>query len=97
MLLEWKGSKMATLHSIEEKLNEIVSETPRSPGLKLTVEFIVYDNGRVLMDGRPLTDQDKKEVVVPGGSVEAWNVAHEIFAMYMRLFAKRVRARIDGR
>ena len=88
---------MATLHSIEEKLNEIVSETPRSPGLKLTVEFIVYDNGRVLMDGRPLTDQDKKELVVPGGSVEAWNVAHEIFAMYMRLLAKRVRVRINSR
>jgi hypothetical protein len=34
---------MPTLHSIEETLNEIVSETPRSPGLKLNVEFIVYD------------------------------------------------------
>lgn len=85
---------MASVQSIEETLDKIVSETPRSPGLKLTVELTVYDNGMVSIDGRPLTDQ-ARDAMVPGGSVEAWNAAHEIWAMYLRLFARRVWDRIN--
>jgi hypothetical protein len=84
---------MATVKSIEETLNKIVTETPRAPGLKLNIELVVYDNGMVSIAGRPITDQSG-EGMVPGGSIEAWNAAHEIFAIMLRLFARRVRNRV---
>jgi hypothetical protein len=80
---------MASVKSIEETLDRIVSETPRSPGLKMNVELVVYDNGMVSIDGRPLTDPSR-EGMLPGGSTEAWLAANEVFAMYLRLFARRV-------
>jgi hypothetical protein len=51
---------MASVQSIKETLDKIVSETPRSSGLKLTVELTVCDNGMVSIDGRPLTDQTRE-------------------------------------
>jgi hypothetical protein len=74
--------KMASVESINETLDRIVAPTPHDKGLKITIELTVYDNGLVSMDGRALTDQNR-DAMIPGGSVEAWNAAHEVFAIKM--------------
>jgi hypothetical protein len=87
---------MASVRSIEETLDRIVTETPQGGGLMMTVNVRVYDNGAMNISGRPTTDQGG-EGMVPGGSVEAWAATNEIFAMHLRLFARRVRKRINER
>ena len=84
---------MASHQSIEKTLDRIVRETPGA--LVLNVELRVSDKGMVTIDGRPITDPHG-DAMIEGGSVEAWNAANEIFSMYLRLFARRVRKRIKS-
>src|SRR5215471_8660986 len=87
---------MASVESINRTLDRIVTVTPQDRGLKLTVELIAYDNGILDMDGRVLNDRNG-EGMVPGGSNEAWIAASEVFAMYLRYFARQVRERANAR